>query len=110
MIKKVMDSFMNEHENGFMQHFEKYKEKNLINREDYNRLVNEKKKIIDEFPNIQKYLINRQIVNMTDEEKEKILKVLSIDEDLKKIEYREIFKLGAKEAYIYFEEMEMLNI
>lgn len=45
-----------------------------------------------------------------DDEKDAILRILEIDEEIEKIEMKEFFKLGFKEAYIFFEEQEMLNI
>ena len=59
---------------------------------------------------IEQFLECRECVNMTKEEEISILRVLDIEDSIKKIEYKEIFKLGFKEAYIFFEEMEMLNI
>ena len=39
-----------------------------------------------------------------------ILKIIDLEDDLVILEIKESFKLGFKEAYIYFEEMGMLNI
>ena len=36
--------------------------------------------------------------------------IVSISEEMRNLETREVFKLGAKEAYIFFEEQDMLNI
>ncbi len=109
-MKKLMDSFMNEHENGFMDHFKKHKERVLNDREDYKLLINEKNRIMQENSEIEQFLEYGECVDMTKAEKNLILRVLDIEDSIKKIEYKEIFKLGFKEAYIFFEEMEMLNI
>ena len=44
-MDKVMDSFMNDEENSFMQQFEKHRYEKLSNREDYKNLENQKLEI-----------------------------------------------------------------
>lgn len=44
-MKKLMESFINDCENGFFNYFESQVEKNLINREDYKEAVTKISKI-----------------------------------------------------------------
>lgn len=109
-IKKLEESFMNEHENGFENYFENQKEKNLKNREDYKLLEDEREKIMKDYPNVKMFLEDGEIVELSDDEKDASLKAIDIQEEMVALEHRAAFKLGFKEAYIYFEEMGMLNI
>lgn len=109
-VKNLMDSFFNEYDNDFTQLMDSHREKKLANREDYKEITNETNEIISKNPNIKKYLQNEEIVDLTDKEKESILNYIELQEEIKLIEQKEAFKLGFKEAYIYFEEMDMLNI
>lgn len=49
-------------------------------------------------------------MNFEKNETEEFYQLISIYEEMKILELKEIFKLGAKEAYIFFEEQNMLNI
>ncbi len=109
-MNKLMDSFMNDFQNNFLQYFEKHRQKNLINREDYKELYDKKHIIYDEFPKVRTFLEDGLIIELTDDEKDAILRILELNEEIEKIEIKEVFKLGFKEAYIFFEEQEMLNI
>ncbi len=109
-MEKLMDSFINNCGNSFLQYFERYRYKNLINREDYKALYDKKQTIFNEFPNVRTFLQDRMIIELTDDEKDAILRLLEIDEEIEKIEMKEFFKLGFKEAYIFFEEQNMLNV
>lgn len=108
-MEKVMDSFMNEYQSSFEQFFERRRQK-MMKREDYKSLEDEKKALYDKFPKLVDYLQNENIVDLSNEEKQAVLQIIDIQEKIKIIEYREAFKLGGKEAYIFFEEQGMLNI
>lgn len=108
--EKVFQSFLNQNEDNFLQFFEKHRQDTLLKRKYYIELEKEKEKILDEFPKVADYLENGRILDMTDDEKQAVLKVIDIDEEIKVKELKEAFKLGFKEAYIYFEDMNMLSI
>lgn len=109
-IKRVMDSFFNYEGNGFREYFQNQLKKNLLHREDYINIRNKISVIKKEFPKVQEYLENRTILDMTDKEKLAVLQVIDLENNIIILEELEAFKLGFKEAYIYFEEQEMLNI
>ncbi len=109
-LKKVMDSFFNYEGNGFREYFYTRIKDNLRDREDYANTRQKISKIKDEFPKVQDYLENKIILDMTDDEKDAVLKIISLEDDLRIIEEMESFKLGFREAYIFFEEQGMLNI
>lgn len=109
-MDKVMDSFMNDEENSFMQQFEKHRYEKLSNREDYKNLENQKLEIFDEFPKVRNYLQDGEIVDFTDDEKDAVLRLLTIEQEIETIEKKEVFKLGAKEMYIFLKETNMISI
>ena len=109
-IKKVMDSFFNYEGNGFREYFFSRIKDNLKNREDYYNIKKKISEIKDEFPKVQNYLESRIILDMTDDEKDAVLQLIDLEDNLRIMEEMEAFKLGFKEAYIFFEEQDMLNI
>ena len=109
-MEKLMDSFWNENGMNFMQYFEKHREEELLNREDYHELEEEYKSIANQYPRAVDFFENENVGEMTEEEQNAILKLIDLREQIKVIELKEGYKLGFKEAYIFFEEMGMLNI
>ena len=109
-MEKVLDSFMNETNNLFNDFFHKKTRKNLENREDYLQIISERDSIYEEYPQIREFIEDEKPMNFGDNEVEAMYKIISIYEQIHLLELREAFKLGAKEAYIFFEEQGMLNI
>lgn len=108
-MERLLNSFINEHNKTFLEYFEKYRSDNLSNRSDYKEFNDRLVVIYKKYPNVQKYIEMIDNVNL-DENEKACREVKEILDNIKKIEIKEGFKLGFKEAYIYFEEMEMLNI
>lgn len=109
-LEKLMNSFWNENGMNFMQYFEKHREEKLLNREDYHELEEQYKNIANQFPKALDFLENENVGGLTLEEQNVILELIDLKEQIKVIELKEGYKLGFKEAYIFFEEMGMLNI
>ena len=105
-----MESFLNYEGNGIRNYFEHQLQKILYKREDYKKISIEISKIKKQYPNVQDYLENENIISLSDEEKNAILKIFHLQDDLRILEELELFKLGFKEAYIFFEVQDMLNI
>lgn len=109
-LEKLMNSFWNENGMNFMQYFEKHREEKLLNREDYHELEEQYKNIANQFPKALDFLENENVGGLTLEEQNAILELIDLKEQIKVIELKEGYKLGFKEAYIFFEEMGMFNI
>ncbi|MFG6318374.1 MAG: hypothetical protein K1W33_00695 [Clostridia bacterium] len=110
MMKKVLDSFMNDSGNSFMDQFEWYVQIKLLQREDYSELEQKINEIEHNYPNVRQYLEDEKICSMTDDEKKAVLRIIELYRNEKTIELKEAFKLGGREMYIFLEEMDMLNI
>lgn len=109
-MDKVLDSFMNETNNLFSEFIGKRIRKNLENREDYLELKTKRNKIYEKFPGIRNFIEDVEPMNFGQKEADAFYEIVSISEEMRNLETREVFKLGAKEAYIFFEEQDMLNI
>ena len=109
-MDEELNSFFNEYQDNFMEYFETHKIKKLQNRKDFKEISNEIVELNNKYPNVQAYLEDEQIVDLSEKEREIVLKIIDLEDDLVILEIKESFKLGFKEAYIYFEEMGMLNI
>lgn len=110
IMNKLMDSFMNKYEDDFMEYFENQRKKYLLDREDYQDLLNQINDIMERYPKVQSFFENGENVNLSDEEKDYLLTVIELQETITTLEFKECFKLGFKEAYMFFKEMDMLNV
>lgn len=108
-LKPILDSFMNDKFNSFMDQLEILIEKNLSNREDYYNIEKSINEIEAKYPKARQYLEDNKIADMSDNEKEAVLNIIELYRDIKTIELKETFKLGGKEMYIFLKEMNMLK-
>ena len=102
--------FFDEYTDNFMEYFEEHKMKTLKDREDYEKISNKILELENKYPNTQLYLEDDEIVNLNEKERKVVLEIIDLQDDITILEIKESFKLGIKEAYIYFKEMGMLNI
>lgn len=108
--REVLNSFMNDNENSFMDQFEVYNMYNLEKRSDYKEFQDAIDDLELKYPKVQHYLEDEKITDMSDEEKLAVLKIFELSISLKNIEIKEAFKLGGKEMLIYLKEMDLLKI
>lgn len=109
-MKKVMDSFMNEHEKNFDEFFFKHIELYVKDREDYIETGKIRHGLMKKYPRIMTLFDRDRVDEFTDEENEALLDVIRAESDRIIIERKEAFKLGFKEAFIFFKENGMLKI
>lgn len=109
-MKKVMNSFMNEHEKNFDDFFYKHIELNVKDRQDYIEAEKTRHDLMEKYPRIMTLFDRDKVDEFSDEENEALLDVIRADSDRITIERKEAFKLGFKEAFIFFKENGMLKI
>lgn len=109
-MNKVLNSFWDENREAFERSFQRHNEKILSKRTEYANLIKEKNKIYENYPKIKEFVENGKISKFETDEIEILKKLINIFNEIKTLELLESFKLGAKEAYIYFESMNMFNI
>lgn len=109
-MDKVLNSFINEHKDAFNEYYNLHVMNKLPNREDYKEIIDKVHAIYDKYPNIREFIEDEIPTTFNQEETDACCEIFSLYESLKIIELMEAFKLGGKEAYIFFEEQGMLNI
>ena len=109
-MDKVLNSFINEHKDAFNEHFNYYVKDKLLNREDYKEITNKIHNLYEKYPNLREFIEDEKPTSFNVEETDAFCEWLGLYDSLKIIELLEAFKLGGKEAYIFFEEQGMLNI
>lgn len=109
-MKKIMNSFLNENSLDFLEYFEIHRQNNLVKREDYKKNTDEIRMISLEYPNAIDFIESGETGELNDQELQAAYDILKLKGNIDVIEIKEAFKLGFKEAIIYFQEMGMLNI
>ena len=88
-MEKVLNSFMNENEESFSEFFEKHRETNLLNREDYLELKNQKNTIYEKYPQIREFIEDMKPINFDKEEAESFWELERIFNQIQEIEIKE---------------------
>ena len=101
-MKILLYSFINKNKNTFNEYFSlniKYK---IQDKEDYKEIMDSIHAIYDKYPNLREFIEDEIPMNFGIEETDAFIEVYSLYDKLQIIELLEAFKLGAKEAYIFF--------
>lgn len=109
-MEELYEDFFNKYSTDFYEYFDKHIVENVIKKGEYKRLEDEIKKIKNKYPNLVILLEDREDVDLSYTDEKALNEILSLEREINIIELKESFKLGFKEAYIYFESMNMLNI
>ena len=109
-MEKVLNSFINEHKDVFNEFFNCHVKDKLSKREDYKVIMDKIHDIYEKYPKIREFIEDEIPMNFEKEETEAFIELYKCNDSLKIIELLEVFKLGGREAYIFFEEQGMLNI
>lgn len=107
---ELYEGFFNKYSTDFYEYFDKHIVENVIKKGEYKRLEDEIKKIKNKYPNLVILLEDREDVDLSYTDEKALNEILSLEREINIIELKKSFKLGFKEAYIYFESMNMLNI
>ena len=109
-MEELGEGFFNEYTTDFYEYFNKHLVKNVVKKGEYKKISDEIKQIKKEYPNLVSLLEEQENVELSFKEASALNEIISLERELNIIELKEAFKLGFKEAYIYFESMDMLNI
>lgn len=110
MEEKIEKSFFDEYSDDFADYFDKHKFLKIMEKPEYRKLNKKVCKLKNNNPNVVSFLEDKEVIQLSDEELNTILTILELQLEMDFIELKEAFKLGFKEAYIYFDSMNMLNI
>ena len=100
--------FLDDLTDDFMDYLESNRMEILRKREDYRTLEDKMNKIKEDNPQVRCFVDNRDKVKLTEKEQEKVLEILNLQGDLETLEYKETFKLGAKEMILFLRQMGLL--
>lgn len=109
-MEKIDEGFFDAYSDDFWEYFDRHKVLNVLNKGEYKKINQKICKLKEKYPNVIKFLEEKEQVELSKEEQETIWRILELHGELDVLELKEAFKLGFKEAYIYFESMDMLNI
>ncbi len=102
-VMEKIESFYKEYEDMFEEYIENVRRNLRNNNKEYNQLQSEYHKILDKNENLVWVLEgNIKYRNLSNEECFALSKLVQIYYDMQSIEEKEIFFLGSKEAYFFF--------
>ena len=109
-MEKIVESFFNSYNDDFFEYFDRYKVLKIMQNKEYKKINQQICSVKETYPKVISLLEDKESVPLNYEEGKAINKILKLQEELDGIEIKEAFKLGFKEALIYLESMDMLNI
>ncbi len=106
----IEKSFLDEYSDDFNEYIDKSRVFKWMNKTEYKKINKEICDIKLKYPRVNAYLEDGKIEQLTKNELKALTQIIGLKHQIDEIEEKEIFKLGMKENYIYFESMDMLNI
>lgn len=106
--KETEKCFLDDFTDDFMDYLEDNRTTRLRKREEYRKIEKKIDKIKDQNPNVRNLLENREKVKLSEKETTALLEVLELQGELDTIEYKETFKLGAREVIVFLKQMKLL--
>lgn len=109
-MEKSDEGFFDQYTDDFANYFENQRVMRIMLESEYKKINKAICEIKNKYPNVVTLLEDGENVKLNDEEEKSIIEILNLQEEINMIELKESFKLGFKEAYIYFKSMDMLKI
>lgn len=109
-MEKLDEGFFDQYTDDFADYFENQRVMRIMLGSEYKKINKAICEIKNKYPNVVTLLEDGENVKLNDEEENAIIEILKLQEEINMIELKESFKLGFKEAYIYFKSMDMLKI
>ena len=109
-MEKLDEGFFDQYTDDFADYFENQRVMRIMLGSEYKKINKAICEIKNKYPNVVTLLEDGENVKLNDEEEKAIIEILNLQEEINMIELKESFKLGFKEAYIYFKSMDMLKI
>lgn len=109
-LKKLDEGFFDQYTDDFADYFENQRVMKIMLESEYKKINKAICEIKNKYPNVVTLLEDGVKTKLNDKEENAIIEILKFQEEINLIELKEAFKLGFKEAYIYFESMDMLKI
>ena len=75
---------------------------------EYVEIENRMEKIKKDNPKVRLFIDNRENVKLSEEEIKKVLEIINLQGELENFEYKETFKLGAREILVFLKQMKLI--
>lgn len=108
-MENLNDSFFNQYTDDFTEFFEDYKVHNFWKRKDYKDIDTQINNIKTENENVKNLFEGNCNAILSEDDQKEVIEILNLQQERDLIEQKECFKLGFKEALIYFTEMNLLK-
>lgn len=106
--KENTKTFFDEYTDDFLDYLEINRMKIVRKNAEYKELEDKVSKIKADNPNVRTFLEEREAVPLTDVEQNAVLDILEIQGKMDNIEMKEVFKLGAREMFVFIKQMKLL--
>lgn len=106
--EEMEGTFLDDFTDNFMDYLENNRMARLRTIEEYVEIENRMEKIKKDNPKVRLFIDNRENVKLSEEEIEKVLEIINLQGDLENFEYKEIFKLGAREILVFLKQMKLI--
>ena len=108
-MEELEKSFIERYNDDFLYYVDDNRY-DWMKREDYIEAERKKKRIYEDYPRVEKYLETSNNPRLNKQDLEALRDYMDIERDIEIIEQKQIFKLGFREALLFFKELEFLNI
>ena len=110
MMNKMLDSFINEYKDAFNEYFNTTVMVKIEKREDFREIKDKINEIYNKYPSLRAFIEDEEPASFNQEDTDAFCELYNLFDCLKMIELLEAFKLGGKEALIFFKEQDLLNM
>lgn len=109
MLNDVLDSFINENELSFNDFFDIHRVNCICKKAEYIELKRKKNEIYNKYPEILHFIEDNKPMNFNEDTIKAFNELISIYSFTNKIELKEAYKLGAKDCYVFMEDMNIIK-
>ena len=95
--------------NCYDEYIERSKVENLATNKLYQNVKEEIKELKEKYPNATKLLDYKEETTILNEDQKAIIKILELQSIIFSMENDETFKIGFREAYFFFQRMNLLK-
>lgn len=108
-MEELEKSFIERYNDDFLYYVDDNRY-DWMKREEYIEAERKKNRIYEDYPRVEKYVETSNIPRLNKQDLEALREYMDIERDIDIIEQKQIFKLGFREALLFFKELGFLKI
>ena len=108
-MEELEKSFIERYNDDFLYYVDDNRY-DWMKREEYFEAERKKNRIYEDYPRVEKYVETSNIPRLNKQDLEALREYMDIERDIDIIEQKQIFKLGFREALLFFKELGFLKI